>query len=72
MRRLLINLAIILVLACGPITIFAIGWGYTQIYHQFGMVPFVIACLSGTVTILGIASLIDKVQERRNPPPHAR
>lgn len=67
MRRLLINLLIVFVLLSAPVTLFTVGWGYMQVYDQFGLVPFLIACACGFTSFLGIASLIDKEQDRRNP-----
>jgi hypothetical protein len=54
------NVLIAFILLCSPVTVVAIGWGYMQIFHTFGMVPFLVACVSGFVTLLGFASLLDR------------
>ena len=63
MRRFLINSAIVIILLSSPVTLISIGWGYMQIYHQFGMTLFLTACACGFVTVLGVASLVAEKEE---------
>ncbi len=64
MRRILIYLAIVVILLSLPVFLYFVHWSINQIYEQLGTIPFVMACFSGLVFILGIAALIDEARRR--------
>lgn len=72
MRRLLVTIAIIVVLLCCPVALFFLGWGLKQVYVQFGMFAFLVACFSYFIAALGVASLIDTAREQQRQPPHGQ
>ena len=65
MRRLAINTAILIALISTPVTVAVVGLGYMQVYKTLGMVPFLIACFLGMVTVLGCASIVDNQRSRQ-------
>lgn len=64
MRSFFINVAIVIVLLCAPVSVFFMGWGLLQVHEQMGMFVFLVACFSYFIAALGIASLIDKHQDQ--------
>lgn len=64
MRRLAIRLAIIAVLISGPAFLFVVAYGLSQIFQDFGMVPFLLFCLATAGAALSVAHLFDTSQDR--------
>ena len=64
MRSFLINLAVLLVLASGPIFLLTVGVGLNLILQTYGYVPFFIGAASVGVFAVGLAYLRDTDRQR--------
>lgn len=64
--RLLAKLALLVIALSTPITLAAIVRGYSLMFHEDGMIVFVIACFSTVVSAVGVASLFDSQERTQN------
>lgn len=60
--RFLQLLLILIILASAPVFLFTLGTGLMHIYETAGMVVFLLCGVGCFITVLGVASLLDKHQ----------
>lgn len=54
------TLIVAFILLASPVTVAAVGYGYMQIFTNFGLAAFMVACAAFLTCLLGFASLSDK------------
>jgi hypothetical protein len=64
LQQLLVRLAIVGALLCGPGFLFVLWSGLSAIRADFGSLAFALACVACVVTIMGVAGLGDMQAER--------
>ena len=55
-------LLILIILASAPVFLFTLGTGMMHIFETYGVMVFLLSALGCVITVLGVASLLDKHQ----------